>query len=315
MKDFLALAGPLKVSHFLIFSQTERTLSMRLAKTPQGPTMQFRVESFCTVKDIQKLHVKPLNQKSMGLTQAPLGTFVLVCFFFLISFLISLSLFVVVMNNFNGPEKHLQLMTLTFQNMFPPINVRTVKLKQCTRVVLFHRNAETENISVRHYKIVLNPLGISKSIKRVAMKKQAIPLGKYEDMSEYVLSQTKASESDLEDESDFEIQVNEKIKTMVSNEGRKAAIRLVEIGPRIEMTLSKIQTGFLQGEVMYHWKGLDFEKLEEQRKKLAKSPKNRTSEFPGLAQVMKREREEEKEKAAKEEEKSKKKHKIKKVKK
>ena len=56
MKDMLSVAGPLGVTHFLVFSQTDRTLSLRLAKCPKGPTLQFKIESFSTARDVQVKH-------------------------------------------------------------------------------------------------------------------------------------------------------------------------------------------------------------------------------------------------------------------
>jgi ribosome biogenesis protein SSF1/2 len=35
MKDFLSVAGPLGISHFIVLTQTEKTLSLRIAKTPK----------------------------------------------------------------------------------------------------------------------------------------------------------------------------------------------------------------------------------------------------------------------------------------
>lgn len=193
----------------------------------------------------------------------------------------------VVLNNFGGQDRHLQLMTVALQNMFPAINVSTVKVRDCTRVVLFHRDPATDLISMRHFKIVLNPVGVSKSIKRVASHKVS-SLGDFNDVSEYVLGQAKASESDLEDDSEAHVAVEQRVRGMVpaDSQGRKAAIRLFEIGPRIEMKLSKIQAGFMQGEVMWHWRGLDYARLEEQKQKDEK----RKAAFPGAAQVAKREK-------------------------
>ena len=61
-------------------------------------------------------------------------------------------------------------------------------------------------------------------------------------MSDFVLSQAKASESDLEDESEAQISVEEQAKSVIGGKlgARKAAVRLYEIGPRIEMSLSKV---------------------------------------------------------------------------
>jgi len=263
MKDMLSVAGPLGVTHFLVFSQTDRTLSLRLAKCPKGPTLQFKIESFSTARDVQAMQVKHYSTVK-DMVNPPL----------------------VVLNNFAGEDRHLKLMTVAFQNMFPAINVHAVNLQTCSRVVLFHRDPETNVISMRHYKIVLNPLGLSKSIKRIA--KKPVSLGDYEDVSDFVLSQAKASESDLEDESEAQISVEEQAKSVIGGKlgARKAAVRLYEIGPRIEMSLSKIMADFMQGEVMWHWQGVDLNRLAEQKKADGK----RKAAFPGQEQVAKRER-------------------------
>ena len=44
----------------------------------------------------------------------------------------------VVLNNFGGGAKHTSLMTSMLQGMFPAIDIATVRLSSCQRVVLFH---------------------------------------------------------------------------------------------------------------------------------------------------------------------------------
>lgn len=178
------------VSHFVLFSQTDRTLSLRIARAPRGPTLQFKIASFCTAADVRATQVKPFLGGKSGLMDPPL----------------------VVLNNMGGTERHLQLLTTSLQNMFPPLNVSTVKLKNCTRVVLFHRDAQTDMISVRHYRITVNPLGLSKSVKRLSQDHKVPSLGHLKDVSEYVLSSTKASESDVEDDEDARIELVQSVK-------------------------------------------------------------------------------------------------------
>jgi ribosome biogenesis protein SSF1/2 len=49
----------------------------------------------------------------------------------------------VVLNAFGqSDQSHVKLMKATFQNMFPTINTKTVKLSECKRVVLFHYKKE-----------------------------------------------------------------------------------------------------------------------------------------------------------------------------
>ena len=37
-----------------------------------------------------------------------------------------------------------------------------------------------------------------------------------------------------------------------NKQAQQRAIKLIEVGPRIQMTLTKIQNGFCDGEVIYH---------------------------------------------------------------
>lgn len=43
LKDFVAVSGPLGVSHFLILTATKNASYLRLAKTPRGPTLTMKV--------------------------------------------------------------------------------------------------------------------------------------------------------------------------------------------------------------------------------------------------------------------------------
>ena len=43
LKDYMSVAGPLGVSHFMTFSQGEESLSLRMARFSGGPTCHFKV--------------------------------------------------------------------------------------------------------------------------------------------------------------------------------------------------------------------------------------------------------------------------------
>jgi len=74
----------------------------------------------------------------------------------------------VVLNNFGKTdEKSVKLVGITLQHMFPSINVKTVKLSDCRRVVLFHYKKEEDEIELRHYAVRAAPVGISRSVKRI----------------------------------------------------------------------------------------------------------------------------------------------------
>ncbi|KAK9470217.1 Brix domain-containing protein, partial [Dipodascopsis tothii] len=147
LKDFLAMAGPLGVSHLLMFSKShaESTAVLRIAHTPRGPTLHFKVKKYTLARDIRRVQRHPRTLIS-ELRNPPL----------------------LVLNGFapnsgeaeaealkGGLPKNssIRLMTSMFQNMFPPITATTSALKTIQRVMLVNLNKKTGLIEVRHYAI------------------------------------------------------------------------------------------------------------------------------------------------------------------
>jgi ribosome biogenesis protein SSF1/2 len=52
MKDFLAVAPQMGVTHFLVLSQTSMGVNFRIVRIPQGPTLTFRVQAYSLVRDV-----------------------------------------------------------------------------------------------------------------------------------------------------------------------------------------------------------------------------------------------------------------------
>jgi len=64
LRDYSTMAGPLGVTHLLLFSRSETgNTNLRIAITPRGPTLSFRVEKYSLCKDIVKAQRHP---KSAG---------------------------------------------------------------------------------------------------------------------------------------------------------------------------------------------------------------------------------------------------------
>ncbi len=45
VKDYVNLAGSLRVTHLLMFTQTERAVNLKVARMPHGPTLTFQVHT------------------------------------------------------------------------------------------------------------------------------------------------------------------------------------------------------------------------------------------------------------------------------
>ncbi|KAF9162987.1 hypothetical protein BGX21_010433 [Mortierella sp. AD011] len=227
LRDFVAVAGPLGVTHFVILSRTEHGTNLRISRVPRGPTLSFQVKTYSLAKDIAAMQKAP---KSPGLEfhVAPL----------------------LVLNNF-GDSNEMKLMSTVFQNMFPPINIQTMQLADARRVVLLNYNSETKHIDFRHYNVSVKAVGISKSIKRV-INTDVPDLQGFDDISDYVLRGAFASESDVEDGPESTVTLGQDYIGRNNRKQDQRAIKLVELGPRMELRLVKIQAGMCDGEVLFH---------------------------------------------------------------
>lgn len=295
LRDYTAMAGPLGVSHLLLFSRsTTGNTNLRLALTPRGPTLHFRVEQYALCKDVQNAQKRPQGGGKEYLT-APL----------------------LVMNNFisstaDGPQptvpKHLESLTTTiFQSLFPPISPQSTPLSSIRRVLLLNREIPKASpasstsksdlkedgayvLNLRHYSITTRRTGLSRGIKRLnaaekmlkqnRKSKRGLPnLGKLEDVADYLLDPSAAgggftSGSETEVETDAEVEVLEtntrkvlskkQMAALRSSNGdgkphssgrpnvEKRAVKLVELGPRMKLRMTKVEEGVCEGKVMWH---------------------------------------------------------------
>lgn len=286
LKDYTTMAGPLGVTHLLLFSKsTSGNTNLRLALTPRGPTLHFQVEKYSLCKDIKKAMKHPKGGGKEYLTPPLL-----------------------VMNNFTTPPptdgseppvpKHLEsLATTIFQSLFPPISPQTTPLSSIRRVLLLNREPPTSDshngsytLNLRHYAITTKRTGLSRGIRRLNAaekilssndrnKKRALPnLSKMEDVADYLLDPSAAgggftSGSESEIETDAEVEVLELDARKVLNKQQleharsqsgqtssrrsgptveKRAVKLVELGPRMKLRMTKVEEGVCTGKVMWH---------------------------------------------------------------
>jgi ribosome biogenesis protein SSF1/2 len=69
LRDYLTMAGPLGVSHLLLFSRSDSgNTNLRLALTPRGPTLHFHIEKYSLCKDVRKAlkHPKGGGKESLS---------------------------------------------------------------------------------------------------------------------------------------------------------------------------------------------------------------------------------------------------------
>ncbi len=242
LRDYTTMAGPLGVTHMLLFSQTERGATFRIARTPRGPTLYFRVEAYSLCKDLAK---SLRNPKSPGIE---FGTPPLL-----------------VLNNLNaaGGKENPQetLLTATFQNLFPAISAQKTALAGIRRVLLLHRdtNDPSASIELRHYAIGTKLVSQSRSLRKVVAGEKRkrhddLPnLSSVDDISDFVLNGVGGgydSGSEVEEDAEVEVKTEEGRKRTPGSQ--KRAVRLTELGPRLKLDFYKVTEGICSGKVLYH---------------------------------------------------------------
>ncbi|XP_076608785.1 suppressor of SWI4 1 homolog [Chaetodon auriga] len=229
LKDFVAIAGPLGVTHFMIFSKTTSTLNMRLARLPKGPTLHFRVLKYSLIKDVVS-SLKKHRMHEQQFTHHPL----------------------LVLNNFGSDGMHIKLMATMFQHMFPSINVHKVNLNNIKRCVLLNYNPVSQEIEFRHYSLKVVPVGMSRGVKKL-MQEKFPNMSKFEDISELLMNGANLSESEAEQDAEHNItELPQAYSGRGNMASQQSAVRLTEIGPRMTLQLMKIQEGMGEGNVLYH---------------------------------------------------------------
>ncbi|OQV20076.1 Suppressor of SWI4 1-like protein [Hypsibius exemplaris] len=243
LKDFVAVAGPLHVSHMISFSKSDAAPHMRIMRLPRGPTLTLRVQQYSLMRDVVSSLKKPQNHPKQ-FDHPPL----------------------LVLNNFQDRMEH-RLVTTMLQSMYPSLNVTKLKLKQVYRCVLFNYNVETDRVEFRHYNIKAKPHGLSRPMQKL-MKSQVPNMSGLQSIDELFTQAGNASESEMEDDPDNKVSLPQPISSRGNMANQLSSIRLTELGPRLTLELIKIEDGICDGEVLYH---STIHKTEEEIKDLRRA--------------------------------------------
>ncbi|XP_074835697.1 suppressor of SWI4 1 homolog isoform X2 [Carettochelys insculpta] len=229
LKDFVAVAGPLGVTHFLAFTKSPSNINFKLFRLPGGPTLTFQVTQYSLIRDVVS-SLKRHRMHEQQFTHHPL----------------------LVLNNFGLQQMHIKLMATMFQNMFPSINVHKVRLNAIKRCLLISYDADTQRLDFRHYSLKVVPIGASKGLKKLLQEK--FPnMSRLEDISELLAKDINLSESEAEQDGSHNILELPQVYAGRGNmKAQQSAVRLTEIGPRMTLQLIKVEEGLSQGNVLYH---------------------------------------------------------------
>ena len=279
LRDYTVMAGPLGVSHLLLFSRsTTGNVHLRIALAPRGPTLHFRVASYSLCRDVRTAQKRPTGG-GREYQHAPL----------------------LVMNNFATPDpssnkvkdkpppetaavpKQLEsLVTNVFQSLFPAIAPQTTPLRAIQRVLLLDRalprrapgpgipaESAAYALQFRHYAITTRRTGLSRGLRRINAAERhirqrsrmpgrtgsALPdLSQLGDVAEYLLDPDAVAASGFtsgsEVETDAEVEVMETEARKVLNKKKFHALKQKDVedgegrrkerAPRVEKRAVKL---------------------------------------------------------------------------
>ncbi|KAI0987186.1 hypothetical protein GJ496_004137 [Pomphorhynchus laevis] len=227
LKDITSIAGLLHVTHLWILSRSAMHMCLRVASLPAGPTIKFRITQFINVQDIRKSTQKPVTDQSL-FNAAPM---------------LILS---------KSPElaktksaKESKLVSTVFQRSFPSFNVDTVKINQVRRCVLLYQESP-HLYQLRHYAIKCKLSNkVNSAVRRLVNNRLPPDLSTCSDISDYVYKPC-MSESEDDENVDLPQDINR-----LQKEGSQSAIRLKEIGPRLNLELIRIEDDVCQGNRLW----------------------------------------------------------------
>jgi len=239
LKDFVHVSGPIGVTHFFIFSSTDVGSYLKIGTVPHGPTLTFRILEYSLCKDVKALQTNPISPSFEFMTDP-----------------------IIVLSGFSNDEedRKYNLTKTCLKEAFPSVNVNSTKIENCKRVVLFKFDKETERIHFRHYLVTTKTYGVTPKVKTLFKGKNLEELGKYKDISEFILESEKEDNDELEE-------IENTISLDQENNTTQKVIRLVELGPRMDLLLIKIEEKLCSGIVWYHrYVKKTPEELEKQQK-------------------------------------------------
>ena len=292
LKDYLVMAPALNVSHLLAFTLTPKAPSLRIVRLANGPTLSFRIERYSLMRDLLS---SKRHSRSVGMEYLSPPLLVLASF-----------------PNPSDPSTppHLNLVLKTFQSLFPPLSPHALAISSARRVVLVAYNADRGTIDVRHYIITVRPVGVSRRVRRIVegatskskgtTGKSMLDLGNEADVADFLLRnrtggtsengyESGASSTDVDSAagSDAErdaVSLPADFVGRGNTKGSKKAVRLEEVGPRLELKLIKVVEGVpgKEGGVLFH----------EFVKKSKKDAQKQQREHAERAKIRKQRREE-----------------------
>lgn len=266
------MAPALQVTHLLAFTLTPVAPSLRIIRLSNGPTLSFRVERYSLMRDLLR---STKRARSVGIEYLTPPLVRSVFFSAPSSSPLIILAVQLVLASFPPPSPsappHLSLLMKSFQSLFPPLSPQTLSLSQARRVVLISYNQDRDTVDFRHYIITVKPYGVSRRVRKLleggtSAKSSSglVDLGNERDVADFVLRkrgepgpdgyESASSAESVAGDENATVDLAEDYVGRNNRKGQRRAVRLDEVGPRLELRLIKITEGIpgKEGAVIHH---------------------------------------------------------------
>ncbi|KAL5604035.1 hypothetical protein BROUX41_002031 [Berkeleyomyces rouxiae] len=282
LRDYLTMCGPLGVTHLMLFSRSDAgNTNMRVCVTPRGPTLNFRVERYSLAKDVQKSQRHPLGGGS-EYSAPPLLV--------MNNFSTAKDHEQKIPKHLESLTT--TVFQSLFPPINPQTTpLKTIRRVLLLNREASEEDDDAFTLNFRHYAIVTKTAGLSRPLRRLRRaekilssknRKGGLPnLGKLNDISDFMIGGDNGEgyvsdyTSGSEVETDAEVEILDNAPRKVSLRARRAAaeaaagddededaaeagqvekraVKLVELGPRLRLRLTKVEEGVCGGRVLWH---------------------------------------------------------------
>lgn len=229
LKDFRQASAQFGVTHLLYVCQnTHGSSFLRMYRSPQGPTLSFRILAYSLMRDVQEITGKKLSPGSAYMA-VPFAVF---------------SAF-----DEHASLPHIALARSFLANIYPAIDVEKAKLSNCRRVVHYHYHAEEDAIYYRHYLIVIGMAGVSHELESLLTGNHVPDLSELRDISQMFGDNFDGTADDYPTTQSDVVTLPASCGERSNQRGQKRKVNLVEIGPRLTLQLARIKQD--DGSVLY----------------------------------------------------------------
>lgn len=226
LRDYVKAGKQLGASTLISVTKTDSNSYFKLGRLPEGPTSVFRLSEFSLSHDVRVSSRRPRSLSDRDLLAPP----------------------VLILHGFDDQSEISSILKSQFEQLVPSLDVQKVNPKLLRRVLLVSLDLSDDRksyrINLRHFAISIRNTSVSRAVdKLLKSRSSSKKLAKLVDPADLL---DLVSESELENDT-LPISVSPaKFALHSIPKSASLGVKLVELGPRLDLDLVRVQDGLFQ---------------------------------------------------------------------